>query len=94
MSKLDEYVNLPYTLIVIPDLEEGGFTAYFPELQGCITCGESYAEAVNNAIEAKEEWLTACIEDGINIPKPNQQVVSWLWIIKGVSNWYVFFCAY
>lgn len=78
MSKLDEYVNLPYTLIVIPDLEEGGLTAYFPELQGCITCGESYAEAVNNAIEAKEEWLAACIEDGINIPKPNQQVVSWL----------------
>lgn len=78
MNKLEEYMNLPFTLMLIPDLEEGGFTAYFPELQGCITCGETYKEAVDNAIEAKKEWLIACIEEGIKIPSPHKQAVSWL----------------
>jgi predicted RNase H-like HicB family nuclease len=78
MNKLEEYMNLPFTLMLIPDLEEGGFTAYFPELNGCITCGETYAEAVDNAMDAKKEWLMACIEDGIEIPKPHEQAVSWL----------------
>lgn len=78
MNKLEEYMNLPFTLMLIPDLEEGGFTAYFPELNGCITCGETYAEAVDNAMDAKREWLIACIENGIEIPKPHKQAVSWL----------------
>ena len=53
MNRLDEYLKLPYTLVLIPDLEEGGFTAYFPELKGCVTCGETYTEAVENAMDAK-----------------------------------------
>ena len=55
MNRLDEYLKLPYTLVLIPDLEEGGFTAYFPELKGCVTCGETYTEAVENAMDAKKE---------------------------------------
>ena len=66
MNRLDEYLKLPYTLVLIPDLEEGGFTAYFPELKGCVTCGETYTEAVENAMDAKKEWITACIEEGLN----------------------------
>lgn len=77
MNRLDEYLKLPYTLVLIPDLEEGGFTAYFPELKGCVTCGETYTEAVENAMDAKKEWITACIEEGLNIPEPDEQTFSW-----------------
>lgn len=32
---------------------------------------------VENAIDAKNEWITACIEDGISIPAPSKQPVPW-----------------
>lgn len=54
MNRLDEYLKLPYTLVLIPDLEEGGFTAYFPELKGCVTCGETYTEAGGKCHGCKE----------------------------------------
>ena len=40
-------------LDIIPDTEESGFVASYPELPGCITCGETVAEVVANAEDAK-----------------------------------------
>ncbi|MBR5789442.1 MAG: type II toxin-antitoxin system HicB family antitoxin, partial [Lachnospiraceae bacterium] len=60
---IDYYMNLPYRLEIIPDIEEGGYAAYYPELPGCITCAETMEEVVILAQDAKKEWLTACIED-------------------------------
>lgn len=71
MKTLNEYLNLPYKMEVVPDTAEGGYVASFPELAGCITCGETAESAVVNAIEAKREWLIAAIEDGIEIPLPD-----------------------
>ena len=70
MKTIDEYLAMPYRLELIPDLEEGGFTAAYPELPGCITCGETLERAVANAEEAKREWLYAAIEDGVDIQEP------------------------
>lgn len=70
MKTLDYYMSLPYRLEIIPDIAEGGYVASFPDLPGCITIGESLEELVNNLNEAKLEWLTAAIEDGIKIPEP------------------------
>ena len=39
--------------------DEGGFAVSFPELPGCITCGETVESAVANALDAKK----ACLED-------------------------------
>ena len=71
MKTIDEYLAMPYRLELIPDLEEGGFTAAYPELPGCITCGETLERAVANAEDAKREWLSAAIEEGIDIPEPD-----------------------
>lgn len=71
MKTLNEYLDLPYRIEVVPDTVEEGYVASYPELAGCITCGKTAAEAVANAIDAKKEWLTAAIEDGINIPLPD-----------------------
>ena len=49
------------------DKDEGGYMVSFPELPGCITCGETIESAVKNAEDAKKEWLIAALEEGIKI---------------------------
>lgn len=55
---------------IIPDTVEGGFAVRFPELPGCLTCGDTLEEAVRNAADCKKEWLIAAMEEGIFIPEP------------------------
>ena len=63
-------MNLPYRLELVPDTEEGGFVALYPELRGCLTSGETAEAALKNAQDCKREWLAAAMEDGYEIPKP------------------------
>ena len=70
MKTLEEYMKLPYKLEIIPDTEDSGYVASYPELPGCITCGETIASAVENAEDAKKEWLLAAIEEKIEIAEP------------------------
>lgn len=70
MKTIDEYLRLPYRMEVIPDPEEGGFAVRFPELPGCMTCGDTIADAVRNAEDCKRAWLAAAMEDGMDIPEP------------------------
>ena len=70
MRTFEEYMKLPFKLEIIPDTEELGFVASYPELPGCITCGETVVEAIENAEDAKKEWLSAAIEEGIEIAEP------------------------
>ena len=71
MKTLEEYMKLPYKLEIVPDTEESGYVASYPELPGCITCGETVADAVANAEDAKKAWLSAAIEDKIEITEPD-----------------------
>lgn len=70
MKTIEYYKNLPYRLEIVPDTEEGGYVARYPELPGCITVGDTPEEAVRNAEDAKESWLKAAIEDGADIVEP------------------------
>ncbi len=67
---LEYYMSLPYTLEIIPDTEEGGYGARYPELPGCITCSETLEGIIKNALDAKKVWLEAAIEDGVPVPEP------------------------
>lgn len=67
---LEYYLNLPYRLEIIPDKNEGGYTAWYPELPGCLTCAESLEEIVLSAQDAKRAWIEAAIEDGVDIVEP------------------------
>ena len=67
---IDYYMNLPYRLEIIPDPDEGGFVASYPELPGCLTIGDTMEEAITNAEDAKKEWIGAALEDGITISEP------------------------
>ena len=51
MKSLEYYMNLPYKLEIVPDLDEGGYVARYPELPGCITVGNCVEHVVSNAID-------------------------------------------
>ena len=70
MRTIDEYMRLPYRMEIIPDTAEGGYVVRFPELPGCLTCADTLEEAVRNAADCRKEWLTAAMEEGIDIPEP------------------------
>ena len=72
MKTVEEYMKISYRMEVIRDTLEDGYVVTFPELKGCITCGNSIEEAIANAEDAKREWITACLEDGIEIPEPDE----------------------
>ena len=55
---------------VIKDPGEGGFVVSFPELPGCLTCGQTLENALANALDAKKAWLEAALEDGLVIQEP------------------------
>ena len=48
----------------------GGFVVFYPDLPGCITCGETIESAVENAQDAKKAWLEAALVEGIEIHEP------------------------
>ena len=54
MKTIEDYLRLNYTMEVIKDPDEGGFVVSFPELPGCLTCGQSLESALPNALDAKK----------------------------------------
>ncbi len=70
MKTLDEYMSMAYRMEIVEDKDEGGYVVSFPELPGCLTCGDTLERAVNNAQDAKREWLIAAMEEGIEIQEP------------------------
>lgn len=75
-KKIDYYMSLPYRIEIIPDVEEGGFTVYYPDLPGCVTVGETIESAVANSVDAKRAWIEAALEDGIVISEPSSNDLS------------------
>ena len=67
----NDYFAMNYRMEIVEDKDEGGFVVSFPELPGCITCGETVESAVANALDAKKAWLEAAVEDGIEIHEPD-----------------------
>ncbi|HAO91675.1 MAG TPA: hypothetical protein DCQ86_04795 [Succinivibrio sp.] len=70
MKTIEDYLRMNYTMEVIEDPTEGGFVVSFPELPGCLTCGQSLESALANALDAKKSWLEAALEDGLVIQEP------------------------
>ena len=65
MKTLNEYLALPYRMEIVEDREEGGYVVSYPDLPGCLTCGETIESAVENARDAKRVWLEAALEEGV-----------------------------
>lgn len=62
---------MAYRMEIVEDPYEGGFVISFPDLPGCITCGETLQSALDNAQDAKKAWIEATLEDGMDVPEPD-----------------------
>ncbi len=51
-----------YTILLIPDLEEGGYVVDVPALPGCHTQGDTLEEAIANARDAIALWASSLSE--------------------------------
>lgn len=74
MSKRDKtleyYLSLPYTIEIIPDIEDGGYVARIKELRGCMTQADTWEELDVMILEAKTGWLEVALEYDHPIPEP------------------------
>jgi predicted HicB family RNase H-like nuclease len=74
---LDYYMNLPYTIEVvpIPDSEGGGFTAQLPQLGrfAVVGDGETIEEAITDLEKLKRERFSVYLKDGVKIPEPEPE---------------------
>jgi predicted RNase H-like HicB family nuclease len=66
---LDEYIQQPYTRILIPN-DDGTYSAEILEFSGCFADGKTADEAMKNLSEAAKSWIEACLERGLEIPEP------------------------
>ena len=46
MKTLNDYMAMSYRMEIIEDKDEGGFVVSYPDLPGCITCGETVESGV------------------------------------------------
>lgn len=65
--------TLKYPVLISPLSEDdgGGFLATVPDLPGCMSDGETPAEAIENVQDAIEEWLDLARKLGREIPTPS-----------------------
>ena len=73
LKKLDDYMAMPYHMEIVEDKEEGGFVVSYPDLPGCITCGETVESAVENALDAKKAWFEAALE----VTNNQSSIINW-----------------
>ena len=68
-----------YRVLAAP--EASGWSAVFPELAGCATCGDTLNDALRMAIEAAAGWIEATSTHGEPIPDPlplNAPLPAWM----------------
>src|SRR5260221_314478 len=75
MNDLKYFMTLPYRIELIPD--DGGIVARIPDLPGCMSSGETAAEALEGLEDAKELWISARLDAGHSVPEPFSEESSY-----------------
>lgn len=63
MKTLNDYRAMSYRMEIADDKDGEGFVVFYPDLPGCITCGETIESALANALDAKQVWLEAYFQN-------------------------------
>ena len=61
-------MKLVYPALFSPWDEGSGYTVEFPDLPGCVTEGDTLADAIEMAVDAASGWVLGELEDGNGIP--------------------------
>ena len=68
-AEVQRRLILPYHRVISGD-EADGYIGSVPELPGCMTAGDTPAEALTNLDEAMAAWIESCMISGDAIPEP------------------------
>jgi predicted RNase H-like HicB family nuclease len=59
---------------VVIEKAEGNYSAYVPDLPGCIATGDTVEEVESEIREAIEFHIEGLREDGLSVPEPTSKV--------------------
>lgn len=83
--KTTYYMEEYYSVTIIEDTEEGGFTIYLPDCPGCVTCCERWEDIPATIADAQREWMEAVTE---NITPPDSDEEDFDDEISDDEEWY------
>jgi predicted RNase H-like HicB family nuclease len=61
-------------LVVIEQANDGSFSAYLPDVPGCVSCGDTVEEVKASIREALEFHLEGMLHAGLAVPAPTATV--------------------
>jgi antitoxin HicB len=70
--QVEEIMARPYRKVISGDAEEG-FLIEVPDLPGCMTAGDTMAEAVELLPDAMAGWLESVLLRGLPVPEPTPE---------------------
>ncbi len=62
-----------YTIILEPDVEEGGYTVLVPALPGCVTQGETVEQCIERAKEVIAGYIESLEAHGEPVPEETER---------------------
>lgn len=71
---LEEYLALPYTIVLRRDIRDGIVVARVEELPRCSAHGDTEIEALSNLRENMGVWIGDCLESGDPVPEPAEEI--------------------
>jgi predicted RNase H-like HicB family nuclease len=63
------------TYAVVIEDPGSNYSAYVPDLPGCVSVGATVEEVTTNIHDAIELYIAALVEFGEEVPRPSSQVV-------------------
>ena len=70
--KTEKILDYPFTIRHLSKKDGGGYFIEFPDLPGCMSDGETIAEAIQNGHDAITCWIDAAKKAGKPIPQPGE----------------------
>lgn len=59
-----------YRFLVVIEKAGGNYSAYAPDLPGCVATGDTREDAERNMYEAIQMHVQGLLEDGLPVPSP------------------------
>ena len=66
-----EYVNFMYRFLIVVEKAKDNYSAYSPDLPGCVATGKTKSDAEKNMHKAIELHIHGYVEDRLPVPKPH-----------------------
>lgn len=61
-----------FTIVLEPDIDEGGYTVTVPALPGCVTQGETEEQCAARARETIAGYIESLIARGLPVPEETE----------------------